>query len=116
MRVGALLLSASCSVGAHRVKVVAGGALGLLLVVLSCEIAGACFERLYLVGEGGDAWSAGVFGHGAGLERAEVAVHRRAGLRELALDRGKLVLLVRVVLGDVLVCLGDRFVDQLPGR
>ncbi|HTA13827.1 MAG TPA: hypothetical protein VK781_03125 [Solirubrobacteraceae bacterium] len=77
------------------------------------EFSGACFERLGFPGERGYAWRAGVLGHRAGLERAEVAVHRRTGLCELALHSRYLALLLVVKLDHALVCVGDRTVDQV---
>ncbi|HTW41233.1 MAG TPA: hypothetical protein VMD79_02830 [Solirubrobacteraceae bacterium] len=56
---------------------------------------------------------AGVLGHRAVLERAEVAIHRRLGLRELALCGGKLGLVLAVTLGQALVGLLDRAAGQL---
>ncbi|MGC2372319.1 MAG: hypothetical protein WA484_00445 [Solirubrobacteraceae bacterium] len=96
----------------QRVEVAAACALGLLVVLVG-EFTGACFECFGLLSEGSDAGCAGLLGHGACLERAEVSVHRRAGFNELGLCGGKLVLVLLVALGCPLVCLRDRLVDQV---
>ncbi|HXP98985.1 MAG TPA: hypothetical protein VN845_02850 [Solirubrobacteraceae bacterium] len=75
------------------------------------EFAGAGLEGFGLLAEDGDAWSAGVLGHAAGLERVEVAVHCCASVGELALCGCELVLLVFLALGEPLVCLGNRTVE-----
>lgn len=70
-------------------------------------------KRLGLLAEARYTRGAGVLGHSPGLERAEVAVQRRACLCELVLYGGQLGLLFALALGQTLVCLGDRMVDQV---
>ncbi|HWX44047.1 MAG TPA: hypothetical protein VNY52_01860 [Solirubrobacteraceae bacterium] len=85
----------------------------LVVVLARGEFAGAALERLGLLAEGRYARGAGVLGHGAGLERAEVAVYRCSCLGELALHGVKLGLLLVVACSQALVCVADRLVDQV---
>lgn len=77
------------------------------------EFAGAAFECFGLLGESGCAGCTAIFGHRSSLERVEVAIHRCAGLRELALHAPQLGLLLVVAMGERVVCLVDRAGNQV---
>lgn len=83
-------LDSGAKCAAQVIEVVSGGALKRLVVLASGEFACAGFECFRLLAERVDSGCAGLLGHGAGLERTEVSVYRRAHLGELALDDGKL--------------------------
>ncbi|HEV3072415.1 MAG TPA: hypothetical protein VGY76_13435 [Solirubrobacteraceae bacterium] len=110
---GSAVVQRGADSAADRVEVGGAHALGGFAVAERGEFAGPGFECFGLLVEGGYAWGARVLGHRARLERAEVAVQRRACLGELALYACKLVLVLAVALRKLGVCVVDRVAEEV---